>query len=54
MERCQADFEKTRHGHVWGQISRKVVLDQAWANCRSQIFLIQKNLSKLKGVIYLW
>ena len=21
LERCQRDFEKTRHGHVWGQIS---------------------------------
>ena len=31
-----------------------VTLNQAWANRRSQIFLIQKNLSKLKGVIYLW
>ena len=24
MERCQEGFEKTRHGHVSGQISRKV------------------------------
>ena len=24
MERYQQDFGKTRHGHVWGQISRKV------------------------------
>ena len=24
LERCQEDFEKTRHGHVWGQISQKV------------------------------
>ena len=31
---------------------RPVVLQQFGG--RSQIFLIQKNLSKLKGVIYLW
>ena len=24
LDRCQDDFKKTRHGHVWGQISRKV------------------------------
>ena len=30
------------------------IINQAWANRRSQIFLIQKNSSKLKGVIYLW
>ena len=30
MERCQEDFEKTRHGHVWGQISRKVDLSILW------------------------
>ena len=24
MERCQKDFEKTRLGHILGQISRKV------------------------------
>ena len=24
LERCQDDFEKTLHGHVWGQISLKV------------------------------
>ena len=24
LEGCQEDFEKTRHGHVWGHISRKV------------------------------
>ena len=24
MERWQEYFEKTRHGHVWGQISLKV------------------------------
>ena len=24
MEHCQEDFEKTRHGHVWGQIAQKV------------------------------
>ena len=24
MKRCQEDFEKTRHSHVWGQISQKV------------------------------
>ena len=24
MERCQEGFKKTRHGNVWGQISRKV------------------------------
>ena len=26
LERCQRYFEKTRHGHVWGQISYKVTL----------------------------
>ena len=24
LERAHEDFEKTRHGHVWGQISLKV------------------------------
>ena len=24
MERCQEDARKTRHDHVWDQISRKV------------------------------
>ena len=24
MERGHEDFEKTRHDHVWGQISQKV------------------------------
>ena len=24
LEHYQEDFEKTRHGHVWGQISLKV------------------------------
>ena len=24
MERAHEDFEKTPHGHVWGQISEKV------------------------------
>ena len=38
IERGHEDFEKTRHGHIWGQISQKV--DVSFLPDRVCIFLI--------------